>query len=180
MSLDLDWLLGYVRQYWAIIKQEGWTIISGHSSQWTGPTDVGPNPLAITGYLAQNGLSYQEANNLLSWAEQALQEKCRGALIACDKGRSLEYYMAKATKSEPLLKFQEIKAFVTDMAALNGVGTIAGYVATPVPKKKRKNLDHCKVIYSDEEDIPDGWEEDSEDAGPLMDIDLNYRGPSQM
>ncbi|KAL4075116.1 hypothetical protein V8B97DRAFT_2004645 [Scleroderma yunnanense] len=163
-----------------------------------GPTNVGLNPLAITGYLAQNGLSYQEADDLLSPAEQALWEEaassstagnerdmtlsieCRSALITCDEGRSLKYYIAKATKSEPPLKFQEIKAFVTDAAALNGVDTIAGYVAAPVLKKKRKNLNHHKVIYSDKEDVPDGWGEDLKDAGPPMDINLDYRGPSQM
>ncbi|KAL4065805.1 hypothetical protein V8B97DRAFT_2010133 [Scleroderma yunnanense] len=143
-----------------------------------GPTDVGPNPLAIAGYLTQNSLSYQEANDLLSWAEQALQEEAASS-SAMENERDMTLSI-EGCQEQTSAQVQEIKAFITDTAALNGVGTIVGYVTASVLKKKRKNLNCCKVINSDEEDVPDGWGEDLEDAGPPMDIDLNYRGPSQM
>ena len=40
----------------------------GCSSQWTEAVNQAPSPLTIAGYLAQNGLSFQEADDLYEWA----------------------------------------------------------------------------------------------------------------
>ena len=47
----------------------------GRSSSWTGATDQAPSPLAIAGYLAQKGLSFQEADDLFEWVVAAVREE---------------------------------------------------------------------------------------------------------
>ena len=88
----------------------------GRSSSWTGATDQAPSPLAIAGYLAQNGLSFQEADDLFEWAVAAVREEvgdCKAELdidlavvdTYVEPSQSLEYYMERAAQGEELLEF---------------------------------------------------------------------------
>ena len=68
-------LFAVLGRYRAIVEREGWTIVPGRSSSWTGATDQALSPLAIARYLAQNGLSFQEADDLFEWAVAAVREE---------------------------------------------------------------------------------------------------------
>ena len=116
-----------------IIEQEGWVIVPGCPSPWTGAIDQAPSPLTIAGYLARLGLSFQEADNLYEWAAAALRKDVTGHdadpnittdLVIVDTasegpGRSLEYYQERAAQAELLLDFQDIELG-------NGVGVPMG------------------------------------------------------
>ena len=94
-------------------------IVPSHSSWWTEAVDRAPSPLAIAGYLAQNGLSFQEADDLYEWATATLHEDATGqeadANITLDlliagmsvegPERSLEYYEERAEQGGSQLEF---------------------------------------------------------------------------
>ena len=94
-------------------------IVPGHSSQWTEVVDWAPSPLTITGYLARNGLSFQEADNLYEWAIAALHKDAAGQeadanitldLLIADMSIegsewSLEYYEERAEQGGSQLEF---------------------------------------------------------------------------
>ncbi|KIK12983.1 hypothetical protein PISMIDRAFT_18318 [Pisolithus microcarpus 441] len=61
--------------YRAIVESEGLTIIPGAKGTWDAPKDVAPSPVDIAWYLARNGLSFQEANDLYSWGVSFLQDE---------------------------------------------------------------------------------------------------------
>ena len=83
------------------------------------PVDQAPSPLAIAGYLAQNGLSFQEADDLYEWATAALHEDATGQEADADitsdllvagmsvegPERSLEYYEERAEQGGSQLEF---------------------------------------------------------------------------
>ncbi|KIM50735.1 hypothetical protein SCLCIDRAFT_34032 [Scleroderma citrinum Foug A] len=109
-------LFAVLGRYRAIVKREGWTIMPGRSLSWTGATDQALSPLAIAGYLAQNSLSFQEADDLFEWAVAAIREEvgdCKAELdidlavvdTYVELSRSLEYYMERAAQGEELLEF---------------------------------------------------------------------------
>ena len=92
---------------------------TGRSSQWTKAVDRAPSLLAIAGYLTQNGLSFQEADDLYEWATAALHEDAAGQeanaditldLLITDMSiegseRSLEYYEERAEQGGSQLEF---------------------------------------------------------------------------
>ena len=94
-------------------------IVPGHSSQWTEVVDWAPSPLAIAGYLAWNGLSFQEADDLYEWVTAALHEDAMGQEANTDitsdlfiagmsiegQEQSLEYYEERAEQGGSQLKF---------------------------------------------------------------------------
>jgi len=65
-------------RYRAIIKQEGWIIVPGHTFPWSESTNKAPSPFAVAGHLAQNGLSFQEADDLHERAVVALKDDAAG------------------------------------------------------------------------------------------------------
>ena len=79
-------------------------IVPGRSSQWTEVVDQAPSPLVIAGYLARNGLSFQEADTNITL----------DPLVACTTiegpEQSLEYYEERAEQGGPQLKFQDIES----------------------------------------------------------------------
>ena len=187
-------------QYRAIVKREGWAIIPGRLSLWTEAIDQALSPLAITGYLAWNGLSFQEADNLYEWAMAALHKGATGhdadpnitsdliiADTACEgPGRSLEYYEERADQAGFLVDFQDIEALPSDTNSLLGVNEVAGYM--PTSKQKKKHCSRCKTTDSDNESPYSSWGEapwgDDEDAGPPWNpedqMDVNNNELSQM
>ena len=102
-----------------IVKREGWVIVPSHSSQWTEAVDQAPSPLAIAGYLAWNGLSFQEADDLYKWATAALHEDATGQEADADitldlliagtsiegPEQSLKYYEERAEQGGSQLEF---------------------------------------------------------------------------
>ena len=183
-----------------IIEQEGWVIVPGRSSPWPEATDRALSPLAIAGYLAQSGLSFQEADNLYEWAVAALHEDAISHnadpniiadLIVTDTAsegpeQSLEYYEERAEQAEELLKFQDMEPLPSDMLSLLRVDEAAGYL--PAPKQKKKHHSCHKMTDTDEEAYSSWGEEpweDDEDPGPLWNpkgnqMDVDNDGPSQM
>ena len=176
-------------------------IVPGHSSQWTEVVDWAPSPLAIAGYLARNGLSFQEADDLYEWATAALHEDATGqeadANITLDlliagtsvegPERSLEYYEERAEQGGSQLEFRDIESLPGDSLSLLRVEEAAGYLPAPPQKKKRRS--HRKTTETDKEDSYSSFGEDSlgsDDGGPLWNppkddqMDVNTSGPSQM
>ena len=94
-------------------------IVPSCSSQWTKAVDQAPSPLAIAGYLAQNSLSFQEADDLYEWATAALHEDATGQETNADitsdllvagtsiEGPewSLEYYEERVEQGGSQLEF---------------------------------------------------------------------------
>ena len=173
----------------------------GHLSRWTEAVDQAPSPLAIAGYLTQNGLSFQEADDLYKWVVAALHEDATGHEANIDitldllvagttiegPERSLKYYEERAEQGEPQLKFRDIESLPGDTLMLLRVEEAAGYLPTPKQKKKRHN--HCKMMDTDKEDSYSSFSEDSfgsDDGGPLWNppkddqMDVNTSSPSQM
>jgi len=62
-------------RYRAIVEREGWIIVPGRTSPWSESTNKAPSPFAVAGHLAQNGFSFQEADDLHEWAVAALQDE---------------------------------------------------------------------------------------------------------
>ena len=173
----------------------------GHLSQWTEAVGQALSPLAITGYLTQNGLSFQEADNLYEWAVAVLHKDATGHEANIDitsdllvTGTTLEgpewslkYYEGRAEQGGPQLEFGDIESLPGDTLALLRVEEAAGYL--PAPKQKKKCHSHHKTIDSDEEDSYPSFGEDSlgsDDGGllwnPLKDdqMDVDNTGPLQM
>ena len=102
-----------------IIKQERWVIVPSCSSWWTEAVNWAPSPLAIAGYLAQNSLSFQEADDLYEWVAAALHEDAMGqeadinitldlliaGMVIEGPEWSLEYYEERAEQGGSQLKF---------------------------------------------------------------------------
>ena len=94
-------------------------IVPSRSSRWTEAVDRAPSPLAIAGYLAQNSLSFQEADDLYEWATAVLHEDAMGqeadANITSDlliagtsvegPEQSLKYYEERAEQGGSQLEF---------------------------------------------------------------------------
>ena len=188
-------------RYRAIFEQEGWVIIPGCLSPWTGAIDQAPSPLTITGYLAQLDLSFQEADDLYEWAVAALREDATSCdanpnittgLVVMDTASegprwSLEYYQERAAQAELLLDFQDIESLPSDTISLLGVNKVAGYIPTPKQKKKRRSC--CKMMATDDDKSYSSWGKESwksdEDPGPLWNpkgdqMDIDNSGPSGM
>jgi len=68
-------VLGWYR---AIIEREGWIIVPGCTSPWSESTNKVLSPFVVAGHLAQNGFSFQEADDLHEWAVAALQDDIAG------------------------------------------------------------------------------------------------------
>jgi len=101
-------------RYRAIVEQEGWIIVPGRTSPWSELTNKVLSPFAVAGHLAQNGLSFQEADDLHEWVVAALQDNAAGrepdieisselavvetALEGLE--RSLEYYEDRVEQAE--------------------------------------------------------------------------------
>ena len=94
-------------------------IVPSHSSWWTKAVDRAPSPIAIAGYLTQNGLSFQEADDLYEWVTAVLHKDAAGQeanaditsdLLIADMSiegseRSLEYYEGRAEQGGSQLEF---------------------------------------------------------------------------
>ncbi|KIK12471.1 hypothetical protein PISMIDRAFT_18717 [Pisolithus microcarpus 441] len=125
------------------------TIVPGAKGTWDAPTDVVPSPADIARYLARNGLSFQEADDLYSFGisflvdeRDALQEKgqhthdgltrsdyLHGTLedrmaVTCP----LEYYLEHAQELG-LPDFWDIEAIPANVNSLSGVEVVGGLVA---------------------------------------------------
>jgi len=50
----------------------------GRTSPWSESTNKAPPPFAVAGHLAQNGFSFQEADDLHEWVLVALQDDVAG------------------------------------------------------------------------------------------------------
>ena len=117
-----------------LVEQEGWVIVPGRSSQWTEAVDRVPYPLTIAGYLAQNGLSFQEADDLYEWATAALHKDTTGQEADADitsdlliagtfvEGPewSLEYYEERAEQGGSQLEFRDIESLPGDSLSPEG------------------------------------------------------------
>ena len=173
----------------------------GCLSQWTKAVDQAPSPLAIAGYLSQNGFSFQEADDLYEWAAAALHKDAMGheadveitsdLLVAGTTIEgpewSLEYYEERAEPGEPQLKFQVIESLPSNTLMLLRVEEAAGYL--PAPKQKKKHHSHCKTMDTDKEDSYLSFGEDSlgsDDGGPPWNppkdnqMDVDNSSPLQM
>ncbi|KAI6017367.1 hypothetical protein BKA83DRAFT_4497228 [Pisolithus microcarpus] len=136
-------------RYRAIVENEGMTIVPGAKGTWDAPTDVAPSPANIARYLARNGLSFQEADDLYSFGvsflideRDALQEKGQHAhdgLTRSDYLRGtpedrtaathpLEYYLERAQELG-LPDFQDVEAVPANANSLSGVEVVGGLVA---------------------------------------------------
>ncbi|KIK14682.1 hypothetical protein PISMIDRAFT_17125 [Pisolithus microcarpus 441] len=122
---------------------------AGAKGTWDAPTDVAPSPADIARYLARNGLSFQEADDLYSFGISflvdecdALQEKGQHAhdrLTRSDylRGtpedrtaatRPLEYYLERAQELG-LPDFRDVEAVPANVNSLSGVEVVGGLVA---------------------------------------------------
>ncbi|KIM63302.1 hypothetical protein SCLCIDRAFT_24437 [Scleroderma citrinum Foug A] len=188
-------------QYQVIVKQEGWVIVPGCSSQWTEAVDRAPSPLAIAGYLTRNGLSFQEADDLYEWVAAVLHKDTMGQEANVDitsdllvagttiEGPewSLEYYEERAEQGGSQLKFRDIKSLPGDTLSLLRVEEAARYL--PTPPQKKKHHSHRKTMDTDKEDSYSSFSEDSlgsDDGGPPWNppkddqMDIDNSGPLQM
>ena len=170
-------------------------------SWWTEAVDQAPSPLAITGYLTQNGLSFQEADDLYEWAAAALHEDATGQEANVDitsdllvagttiEGPewSLKYYEERAEQEGSQLEFQDIESLPGDTLSLLRVEEAARYLPAPPQKKKRHS--HRKMMDTNEEDSYSSFSEDSlgsDNSGlpwnPPKDdqMDIDNSSPSQM
>ena len=169
-------------QYQAIVEREEWVIVPGRSSWWTKAVDWAPSPLAIAGYLAWNGLSFQEADDLYEWATAALHEDAMGQEADADitsdllisgtsvegPEQSLKYYEERVEQGGSQLEFRDIESLPGDSLSLLRVEEAAGYL--PAPPQKKKRCSHRKTTDTNEEDLYSSFGKDSlgsDDGGPL-------------
>jgi len=153
----------------------------------------------VTGHLAQNGFSLQEADDLHEWAVAALQDDVAGrepdVEISSELGVAetaleglkwfLEYYEDRVEQVERPTDFQDIESHPGDTLSLMGIDIVTGYL---VPKQKKKCCSRHKTLPSDEEEEYDSLSKDSwgdNDPGPPWNplgdqMDVNHSGPSQM
>ncbi|KIK26880.1 hypothetical protein PISMIDRAFT_8656 [Pisolithus microcarpus 441] len=116
---------------------------------WDAPTDVMPSPADIARYLARNGLSFQEADDLYSFGVSFLVDECD---VLQEKGQHahdgltrsdylhgtpedrtaatcpLEYYL-ECTQELGLPDFWDIEAIPANVNSLSGVEVVGGLVA---------------------------------------------------
>ena len=112
-------------------------IVPGCSSQWTKAVDRAPSPLTITGYLARNGLSFQEADDLYEWATAALHKDATGQEADADitsdlliagtsvegPERSLKYYEERVEQGGSQLEFRDIESLPGNSLSPEGRGS---------------------------------------------------------
>ena len=170
----------------------------GCTSPWSELTNKAPSPFAVAGHLAQNGFSFQEADDLHEWVVAVLQDDAAGrepdikisseltVVEAALEGleRSLKYYEDRAEQAERLTNFRDIESHPGDTLTLMGIDVVVGYLA---PKQKKKCCSHHKMLPSDEEEEYNSFGGDScdDDPGPLWNplgdqMDVDHSGPSQM
>ncbi|KIK15844.1 hypothetical protein PISMIDRAFT_16233 [Pisolithus microcarpus 441] len=164
----------------AIVKSEGLTIVPGAKGTWDAPKDIAPSLADIAQYLARNGLSFQEANDLYSWGvsflqdgSDALQEKgqqCHDSLTRGDylqgtpedhiaNQRLLEYYL-ECTQELGLSDFRDIEPVPANVNLLSGVEVVGGVIAAT--------------------DCDDDWDLDALTASNVQQMDINDSGPAPM
>jgi len=173
--------------------------VPGHTSPWSELTNKAPSPFAVTGHLAQNGFSFQEADDLHEWAVAVLQDNAAGrepnikisselavAETALEGLKwSLEYYKDRAEQVERPTNFRDIESHPGDTLSHMGIDVVAGYLA---PKQKKKHRSRRKMLPCDEEKEYNSFSKDSwgdDDPGPPWNppgdqMDVNHSGPSQM
>ncbi|KIK15377.1 hypothetical protein PISMIDRAFT_16559 [Pisolithus microcarpus 441] len=172
-------LFAAVGQYRAIVENEGMTIVPGAKGTWDAPTDVAPSPANIAHYLARNGLSFQEANDLYSFGvsflvdeHDMLQEKGQHAhdgltrsdyLCGTPEDRTavthpLKYYLERAQELG-LPNLRDIEAVPANVNLLSGVKVVGGLVAALADDD---NWDLDTLMSSNTQ----GQQMDVDDAGP--------------
>ena len=143
--------------------------------------DRAPSPLAIAGYLARNGLSFQEADDLYKWVTAVFHEDAMGQEANADitsdllvagmsiegSERSLEYYEERAEQGGSKLEFRDIESLPGDTHSLLRVEEAARYL--PAPPQKKKRCSCHKTTDTDKEDSYLSFGKDSlgsDDSGP--------------
>ncbi|KIK15533.1 hypothetical protein PISMIDRAFT_16456 [Pisolithus microcarpus 441] len=166
--------------YRAIIESEGLTIVPGAKGTWDAPKDVAPSPADIARYLARNGLSFQEADDLYSWGISFLQDKsdtlqekgqqCHDGLTWGDylqgtpedriaDQRPLEYYL-ECTQELGLSDFQDVEPIPANVNSLSGVEVVGGVIAAT--------------------DCDDDWDLDAPTASNVQQMDVDDSGLAPM
>jgi len=121
--------------------------VPGCTSPWSESTNKALSPFVVAGHLAQNGFSFQEADDLHEWVVAALQVDAAGrepnVKISLELGvaetalegleQSLKYYEDRVERAERLTNFQDIESHPDDTLSLMGIDVVAGYLA---PKQK--------------------------------------------
>ncbi|KAI6014591.1 hypothetical protein PISMIDRAFT_6885 [Pisolithus microcarpus 441] len=156
--------------------------LAGAKGTWDAPKDIVPSPADIARYLARNGLSFQEADDLYSWGINFLQDK-NDALQ--DKGQQshdgltqgdylqgtpedrvadqhpLKYYLEHAQELG-LSDFQDIEPMPANVNSLSGVKVVGGIVTAT--------------------ECDDNWEFDVPMAGNTrgQQMDIDDVGPAPM
>ncbi|KAI6010359.1 hypothetical protein PISMIDRAFT_15145 [Pisolithus microcarpus 441] len=173
-------LFAVAGQYRAIVESEGLTIVPGAKGTWDAPKDVTPSPADIAWYLAQNGLSFQEADDLYSWGvsflqdeSDALQEKgqqCHDGLTRGDYLQGtpedciadqcpLKYYL-ECAQELGLSDFWDVEPVPANVNSLSGVEVVRGVIAAT-------NCD-------------DNWDLDTPMASNVQQMDVDDLGPAPM
>ncbi|KAI6013149.1 hypothetical protein PISMIDRAFT_15164 [Pisolithus microcarpus 441] len=166
--------------YRAIVKSKGLTIVPGAKGTWDAPKDVVPSPADIAQYLARNGLSFQEADDLYSWGisflqdeSDALQEKgqqCHDGLTRGDylqgtpedriaDRRPLEYYL-ECAQELGLSDFWDVEPIPTNVNSLSGVEVVGGVITAT--------------------DCDDNWDFNVPTASNVQQMDVDDSGPAPM
>ncbi|KAI6010099.1 hypothetical protein BKA83DRAFT_4503999 [Pisolithus microcarpus] len=177
---NLARLFAVAGRYRAIVESEGLTIVPGAKGTWDAPKDVAPSLADIAWYLARNGLSFQEADDLYSWGvsflqdeSDALQEKgqqCHDGLTRGDylhgtpedciaDQRPLEYYL-ECTQELGLSDFRDIEPIPANVNSLSGVEVVGGMIAAT--------------------DCDDNWDLDALTASNVQQMDIDDSGPAPM
>ncbi|KAI6012117.1 hypothetical protein BKA83DRAFT_9464 [Pisolithus microcarpus] len=141
--------VGVVTSLDSSLQQAGTGPLSRTKGTWDAPTDVAPSPANIARYLARNGLSFQEADDLYSFGvsflvdeRDALQEKGQHAHDGLTRSdylhgtpedrtavtRPLEYYL-ECAQELGLPDFRDVKAVPVNVNSLSGVEVVGGLVA---------------------------------------------------
>ncbi|KAI6014241.1 hypothetical protein BKA83DRAFT_4499438 [Pisolithus microcarpus] len=177
---NLARLFAVAGRYRAIVESEGLTIVPGAKGTWDAPKDVAPSPANIARYLARNGLSFQEADDLYSWGvsflqdeSDTLQEKgqqCHDGLMRGDylhgtpedhiaDQRPLEYYL-ECAQELGLSDFWDVEPVPANVNSLSGVEVVGGVIAAT--------------------DCDDDWDLDAPTASNVQQMDVDDSGPAPM
>ncbi|KIK14979.1 hypothetical protein PISMIDRAFT_16862 [Pisolithus microcarpus 441] len=154
--------------------------LAGAKGTWDTPKDIVPSPADIAQYLARNGLSFQEANDLYSWGvsflqdkSDALQEKgqqCHDSLTWGDYLQGtpedciadqcpLEYYL-ECAQELGLSDFRDIEPIPANVNLLSGVEVVRGMIAST--------------------DCDDDWDLDAPMASNVQQMDIDDSGLAPM
>ncbi|KAI6151476.1 hypothetical protein EDD17DRAFT_1765546 [Pisolithus thermaeus] len=136
-------------RYRAIVENEGLHIVLGARGGWTISKEVAPSPTDIAHYLAQNGLSFQEADDLYSWSinflideSDAIYEngcQVHDGLMRSDYEQgsvtnrlaeqcSLKYYVERAQELG-ISDFCKVEPVPANVQLLSGVEVVSGVLA---------------------------------------------------